>query len=612
MLLAALTLLDTCFAFRKALERSKLDGHDSHDIELYIEQRLHFIHAKIDLRPTISGLITLNKFSTKLEGRMPDSLGATLSRNLLRRLDRIVRKLMRVSSNVPTIRDKRSGTVCCQRGKRAIEFLGNLISDIFGNPGPADWKQSNANFLALQSALKKLNDNTFTDHHTIDTNTHIIEKHNKELRELCSAINRNQNELLTLNYSMNDVKIFYEISTLADTLESQVDSLVEIKLDSLKGFCSDRALDKDFLVSNLQSLEANRAGLGPVFGSWEWREFYKHDMCSAAVDKDILWVTMRIPLVKKAEKLVRVIPDPLIQDLLAKVATFSLQTELFREKTNDKFHVMTRSALDLCNNLGKVKTCGVRDARFRMSSEMVIPVEFNVNKFLLVGMNHTLVNVMEKCPNGITEHKIVTDSVLMVPNNCSYVSSCLTISTRESDVEIMKEVGILQFESFVANVVENVRKNSTQVSIESIAVHTSKKVFEQNRQEIDALLSQIDTKHQTLSSTYEFEKWIMVGSLILLVVILVAVQACNFWKRCRKPSAANDVEASKQVQIIVQQPRPDTDDKNDLRHTNDNHDKPSKCIDDELGAEHDYQEMILPGSNVNLGARPERSQFYKK
>ncbi len=105
MLLAALTLLDTCFAFRKALKRSKLDGHDSHDIELYIEQRLHFIHAKIDLRPTISGLITLNKFSTKLEGRMPDSLGATLSRSLLRRLDRIFRKLMRVSSNVPTIRD---------------------------------------------------------------------------------------------------------------------------------------------------------------------------------------------------------------------------------------------------------------------------------------------------------------------------------------------------------------------------------------------------------------------------------------------------------------------------------------------------------------------------
>ncbi len=536
MLLTALACFDNCSAFMKALERSKLDGHDSHDIELFVEQKLHFIHAKIDLRPTQTGLITLKRYSLKLDSRMADSLGATLSRSLIRRLDRIVKKWKRISSKVPN-----------QREKRAIEFLGNLISDIFGNPGPADWKQSNANFLALQSALKKLNENSFTDHHTIDTNTHIIEKHNAELRELSSIINRNQNEIQSLNYSMNDLRLFYEISSLADTLESQVDSLVEVKMDSMKGYCSDRALDKDFLVSNLQTLEANKLGLGPVFGSWEWREYYRHDMCSAAVVDDTLWITLRIPLVRKAEKLVRVIPDPSLRGLLEKLASFGLRPELFREKTNDKFHVMTNSALDLCNNLGKVRSCGVRDARFSLASEVVVPVEFNVNKFLLVSSNHSAVHLMEKCPNGITERIVITDSVLMIPNNCSYISSSMSINSREADVDIMKELGILQFETFSANMVENFYGNITRTNIEAIASRTSSKVFEQNRKDIDALLSEIDTKHESFSSTYAFEKWLIVGSLAA-VASLVAVVKVVF---CIRKSRTNNNERDTRKEIEI-------------------------------------------------------------
>lgn len=598
LLIAAVIHLDTCFAFTKALERSKLDGHDSHDIELYIEQKIHYIHSKIDLRPTIAALLTLNKCITQLSKGVADSLNSSLRNHLEYKLNRMVKKLKRVSSKIPIT----------DRTKRSIEFIGNLISDIFGNPGPADWKKANANFLALQNALKKLNENTFTDHNTIDTNSHSIEKHNEDLKKLNLIINRNQNEIMNINDSLSGLKMYFDIVLLADTVESQIDSLVEIKVESNKGYCSDRALSKEFLIDNLQSLEANKAGLGPVFGSWEWREFYKHAMCTSALENDILWLTLRIPLVKKAEKLVRYIPSPDVREVLSKISNYGIQVTLFKEKNNEKYHVMTQSSFDLCNVMGNIRTCGVRDARFNIVRRTVIPVEFNVNKFLLVGANDTEINMMEKCLNGINEHKLVTDVVMMVPNNCSYVSGSVYISTREADVEVMEIVGIIQFEKLVINKVKSTHANMSKTSIETIAKHTSETVYEQNRKDIDELLNAIDTKHENFSSIYWKEKWIFAGGLIGLLAIFVCGAVM---KRCRRRRNEGRVEFSRhngndKIQIVLEQPNTHKENESDenLKGRNE--------LDDER--EHVYQELpaSISGSRANLGSRPERSQFFKK
>ena len=624
-----MTLTDTCIAFSKALERSKLDGHDTHDIELYVEHKLHFIHAKIDLQPTITGLVTMDKYISQMDKRMTDTLGSTLSKNLVRRLDKIVKKLKRViTKNQLSTRDR-----------RAIELIGNLISDIFGNPGPADWKQAKANFLALQNALKKLNDNTSDDHNTIDMNSHIIEKHNNELRELSTAINRNQNDIVYMNQSMSDLRLFFEISTLADTLESQVNSLVEIKIDSIKGYCSDRALSKEFLISNLQSLEANKAGLGPVFGSWEWREYYKHNMCTIAMNEDALWITLRIPLVIKSEKLVRIIPSPEVGLIMARALSYGLQVALFKEKKNDNFHIMTQSALDLCNILGSVRTCGVRDARFKVTSNTVIPIEFNVNKFLMIGLNSTQISLMEKCANAIAEHTISTDSVVMVPNNCSYISNSMSIGVREADIMIMKEIGILQFDKFEVSGVHSEHFNHSQTSIEKIAGRTSNNVFEKNKKDIDTLLNEISTKHDTLSSSYSIEKWLLSGAFLLLVAVLALskIKKLVRSKRVTTVSESGGPVGSDRVQMeqpknisdmspphimnlnslqdiskYDTQQQPDQQQQQTQQQQQNQQGQETKSIDNGLYADHEYQEVPILASKLNLGPRPERSQFFKK
>jgi len=253
-------------AFEKALERVKLEGHDNHDIDIYIERRISYLHSKIDLRPTHDGLLMLEKCALRFEQGSNTALSRALASHVNLRRDKISNKLSRVSDHHS---DKQ---------KRSIEFIGDLWSDLFGNPGPSDWKQINSNIIALKSAIQKQDENSNINHADIDTNRHTIEKHNKEISSLVSVVNKNRAELTKIDDDISFLKSFVEILTLADAVETQVDFLIEVKIDSLKGFCNDRALNKDFLVDNLLNIEANKIGLGPVFGSWEWREFYKNRM----------------------------------------------------------------------------------------------------------------------------------------------------------------------------------------------------------------------------------------------------------------------------------------------------------------------------------------------
>jgi hypothetical protein len=66
----------------------------------------------------------------------------------------------------------------------ALESLGSpeqknqltLLATLFGNPGPADWKQANTNFLALKDTISRVNENSETQHSDNDMNRHDIEK----------------------------------------------------------------------------------------------------------------------------------------------------------------------------------------------------------------------------------------------------------------------------------------------------------------------------------------------------------------------------------------------------------------------------------------------------
>jgi len=608
-------------AFEKALERVKLEGHDNHDIDIYIERRITYLHSKIDLKPTHDGLLMLEKCALRFEQGSNTVLSRALASHVKLRLDKISNKLSRVTDHHP------------DKHKRSIEFIGDLWSDLFGNPGPSDWKQINSNIIALKSAIQKQDENANLDHTDIDVNRHAIEKHNKEISTLVSVLNKARAELTKVDDDISFLKTYVEILTLADAVETQVDYLIEVKVDSLKGFCNDRALSKEFLVDNLLSIEANKIGLGPVFGSWEWREFYKNKMCSVALNGKDLWITLRIPLVKKAEKMVRVIPSFEINKLLKKAADYGLVVMLFKECVNEKYHTMTLTSFDLCNVLGNTRTCGVRETKFAVGPITVMPIEFSLNRFITISMSPLSFKIMSKCPNGIMEHLVLTDSVLLVPNNCSYTSKYLTIDTRESDVAITKEIGIIHFDKFEVSKVESSHVNST-ILVEEVLNSSRSVTFERNRNEIKEKLNNVKTSHESFLKAYAVEKWIIVSTLVSLAVLVFGFKIKSlFSKRRASKPVVEEIELGN-MQLIHERPlQHDHDSTNDtllqqqqqalnlqkqqqqqqpqLQQHQRMSDLGRDISTDDKRRSHVYSEIVGTGG-VSFSSRPEHSQFLNK
>ena len=517
--------------FEKILDKSKIDGVDTHDLDIFIEKRVRYLHAKVDLKPAILGLLTLDKCVKQLAKGPSDTLESTLIKSLEKRVDRISARLVRLSGK----------DYLSSRDKRSIEFIGDLISDIFGNPGPADWKKVNSNILALESALKRVEDNVDINHNDIDTDRHVIEQHNREIKTLSLALNRNQNELSNINTEMKILRTFFEISTIADTLDSVTLALLEIKNNGMMGICSDRAIDKEFLIENVQNMEANKAGISPIFGSWEWRNYYRYEMCTIAMSKEALWVTIRIPLVKKSDLLIRAIPSFSLKKAIDRAELYGIKTVLFKEKESDQYHLMTQSTFDLCNTLGNTRTCGTRDSRFN-SQSAVITLEFMLDRFLIISSNLASIKITEKCPNLVREVTLDLDSVILTPVNCSYSANTFTIDTREADVEITKEIGIVSIDKLEINKIENYHDNVSRIFIEEIAnrssshaLEKSKKEFEKNKKDINAELNSIDTKHESSWASYNLEKWILTGGVVCLALffVLAKIRSSFVSKRIR-------------------------------------------------------------------------------
>jgi hypothetical protein len=82
-------------AFDKELERTRLDGHGILDINLYIEQNVYYLHARMDLKPAVIGLVTLKLYVNKLEIDITNPMSKVLAKNLadLKKKDKEMQEL---------------------------------------------------------------------------------------------------------------------------------------------------------------------------------------------------------------------------------------------------------------------------------------------------------------------------------------------------------------------------------------------------------------------------------------------------------------------------------------------------------------------------------------
>jgi len=358
------------------------EGLAKHDISVYVEERVEYIHSRIALKPLVSGIEHAIKLSHSFEQRANTSLGKILSSRIRKLTNKMETKL----ENMLIRKPKNS-----YREKRSFEFIGNLISKLFGNPGPEDWKQNKRNVLAMKEAIERQMANSEIQHHDIDQNRHAINMQNEILRQTTNAVMSNENRLNLVNNALTEFETYIELEMMFDSIFEILEAMKEIKHDAKYGRCNMNGLNKEFLMDHLRSIESNKNGIAPVFASWEWHSYYNFEMCTVALKDDSLWITLRIPVINLAERMVRAIPTSSQHWIISTLSNLGFETTLFKIELSDMYMIATKINLEFCSKLGTSRVCNMRKTRFREANNLVVPVDIGHNRVLVIS-NNTAMN----------------------------------------------------------------------------------------------------------------------------------------------------------------------------------------------------------------------------
>ena len=322
---------------------------------------------------------------------------------------------------------------------------------------------------------------------------------------------------------LNTISSYLRLAEASDTISKVISTLETIKSDGLKGFCSDKAIVRDFLTRNLQKLESNKQGLMPIFSSWDWRKYYKMDLCTVALEKENIWVTLRVPMVKKSEKMIRIIPPKEIRHLTRTLLSSGLKTVTFKQIESDQYHIMLEKEYEQCHILGSVRSCNSRSSKFKNLGGIILPVEILFNKFLLIGNTNSSFESTLSCKN-LSYKKIHSQSVVSLPNECSLKAKNFEIDKRENDIftdfEVKLDIKIPEFENITVEVEKSHYKMEKNIQ-------TVNSGFDNIEENIKHELSKIKTEHMNAFTVLQGSLIFGISGLAILMVLLLITICCT-------------------------------------------------------------------------------------
>jgi len=531
-------LLNHVNGIEDEIELIRREGIDKFDVSIVIEERVDFLHTRVTLRPLILGLLNFDRLVREIEKKEKTELGNVL-------FTKIEHMHNRLSKKAESFIDPEHKT---NRNKRSIEFIGNLISKAFGNPGPEDWRKNNANILAMKTAIARQRDNSILLHHNIDSNLHYIEKHNEILKKIAADLQSDENKIENTEKSMITLMNYFKIETLYDAINEILETLIDIRRDGKIGRCNIRGFSKDFLIANLRKIESNKSGVLPVFASWEWENYYKFEMCTTALNRDELWTTMRIPITKPAEKMARVIPNPSFIWIQHEMANLGIEISIFKEINHEIFSVLTRSNYELCSKLGTTMICNIRKTKFRESKNFVVPIGISDNRIILISnvTDDNQVKIDLECKN--TKQIVMASklSFMKIPSDCEIRTKYFDISTKQKSLIANDDNVIESIRNFEYRSLANFSSSKVAWVVENMTRFADKDEFEKNNNLTTKALNQITINHEGIYDDIRTLKvsgisvTVIIGITVLLALLIVLKKRC----RSRRKDVRDDVNVN--------------------------------------------------------------------
>jgi len=544
VLLLAVTITSV-HSLDKEIESMREEGLEKHDISIFVEEKVEYIHAQIPLQPLITGIDRATKLASLFSNRVNTSLGRILNAKIQRRANRTSRRLIRLNG-------KREQEF--SRKKRAIEFVGNLISKLFGNPGPEEWRQNSKNVLAMKEAIERQLANSIIQHHDIDKNRHAINEQNEILKQITKEVIGNENRLDNVNNELTELESYLELVTMYESIDEILESLEIIKRDARFGMCNERGMNPDFLIEHIRKLESNKNSIAPIFASWEWQQYYKYKMCAVALHEKELWITLRIPIVNLAEQLVRAVPTTDQTWIESTFLDLGFHTALFKAKNRDQFMVITKSNLELCSILGSARVCNVRKTKFREHDPYLVPLDINHDRILVVTNStvpsHDIKSICKTVPLSLT---IQNHTILRMNENCVVLSRSIEISRVATNKDIKIDSELANIETVRVHPLKRV-KSKPKIDQTKNIPDSENHEFDRNVNETKASLDSV-----TVDSTWSKENMLITASgtstgllalVVVVCIILLVMRKCKSNDNNRvtvQVSTPNDLERANKL-----------------------------------------------------------------
>jgi len=514
---------NTAHSFDTEIDSMRLEGLEKHDVSVFVEIRVEYIHSRIPLKSLITGIELARKMSNVFGNRS----NSTFTRILNTRVKRLVAKTERKLKSIYG-RDSMP-----RRKKRAIEFVGNLISKLFGNPGPEDWKQNKRNIIAMKLAIEKQVANSAIQHRDIDQNRHAINEQNEILRHVSKELVNNENRINDVDNALTALETYLELETMHNSIDEILESLLDIKRDAKNERCNEKGVNPEFLIEHLREMESNKNGVVPVFASWEWQSYYSFEMCTLAIHETDVWVTMRIPIVNMAEQFTRTIPTSNQLWIRNELSKLGLESVLFKNRFHDSFLIMMRTHFEQCSKLGSTRVCSLRNSKFKEANPYVVPIDINNNKILILSNSSNSLEVKSICNGKPQSTYIKLHTIVELPSHCAIMSKSLDIGRVMDNKNHSMTVNFGR--------VENV--TFRQINYKNFTHQKNELIKDLAQLSLDFEINNNDTKKSLESISFE-DTWskknllITTSSsttLVILIIVVIIVIVCI--KKCRKSNA---------------------------------------------------------------------------
>jgi len=291
-----------------------------------------------------------------------------------------------------------------RRSKRAIEFVGNLISKLFGNPGPEEWRQNKRNLLAMKAAIERQLSNSILLHRDIDENRHAINHQNEILKQISKEVLSNSNKLERVDNALVEFELYLELEMMFNSIMEILDMLESIKNDAKSGRCNENGVNQEFLIEHLRDIESNKAGIAPIFASWEWHKYY----------------------------------------------------DLFKNKLQDIFLILTKSDYESCAKIDIFKVCNIRDSKFKSAVPHVVPLMIGHGRAIIVANSSELNITAKSVCSSVTETIFLhTETVVKIPDLCMVTGKTFEIGKMSEIASVSDSVAIKEVNKVMTRKIEH-------------------------------------------------------------------------------------------------------------------------------------------------------------